>query len=161
MRYLLESCAKHVYVDLKQMSKPFTEKLIFMRIYTPSSSVSFADDFRLYKFSDTQNKEFMDSIRSMYSSLCKYVHRSPEQIDEALRLLQRGVSPGFETSQEVESFCRELAQLYDLVLVMHFNVLGMSLSSDVFTHTLDELEKWPYHKTKFVKLLSSYFDRKH
>lgn len=161
MRYLLESCAKHVYVDLKQMSKPLSEKRTFLETEVPSSSVSFTDDFRLYQFSDAENKEFMDSIRSMYSSLCKYVHRSPEQIEEALRLIQRGVSPGFETSQDVEYFCRELAQLYDLVLVMHFNALGMGLAGDVFTHFLDSLEKWPYHKTKFVKVLSSYFDYKH
>jgi len=161
MRYLLESCAKHVYVDLKQMGKPLTEKLAFLGTDVPSSSVSFADDFRLYVFSDDENKEFMDGIRNMYSSLCKYVHRSPEQIDEALRLLQRGVSPGFETAQDVKSFGRELAQLYDLILVMHFNALGMGLAGDVFTHFLDGLEKWPYHKTKFVKVLSSYFDYKH
>lgn len=161
MRYLLESCAKHVYVDLKQMSKPLIDKLIFLQTEVPSSSVSFVLDFRLYQFSDTENKEFMDGLRSMYSSLCKYVHRSPEQIEEALRLLQRGVSPGFETVQDLEFFCRELTQLYDLVLVMHFNALGMDLAGDVFTHALDSSIKWPYHKTKFVKVLSSYFDYKH
>ena len=161
MRYLLESCAKHVYVDLNRMSKPLTEKLSFLETEVPSSSVSFVDDFRLYQFSDAENKEFMDGIRSMYSSLCKYVHRTPEQIEEALRLLQRGVSPGFETAQNVESFCRELAQLYDLVLVMHFNALGMGLAGDVFTHAIDSAKSWPYHKTKFVKVLSSYFDYKH
>lgn len=161
MRYLLESCAKHVYVDLKQMSKPLTEKLAFLKTQVPSSSVSFVDDFRLYQFSDAENKDFMDGIQSMYSSLCKYIHRSPEQIEEALRMLQRGVSPGFETAQDVESFCRKLAQLYDLVLVMHFNALGMGLAGDVFTQALDSSEKWPYHKTKFVKVLSSYFDYKH
>lgn len=161
MRYLLESCAKHVYVDLKQMGKPLTEKLTFLETDVPSSSVSFADDFRLYEFSDTENKEYMDGIRSIYSSLCKYVHRSPEQIDEALRLLQRGISPGFETAQDVESFCRELAQLYDLIIVIHINALGMCLAGDVFAHALDGLEKWPYHNTKFVKVISSYFDYKH
>ena len=143
------------------MSKPLSEKLGFLETEVPSSSVSFADDFRLYQFSDAENKEFMDSIRSMCSSLCKYVHRSPEQIEEALRSLQRGISPGFETTQEVESFCRELVQLYDLVLVMHFNALGMGLAGDVFTHALDSLEKGPYHKTKFVRALSSYFSYKH
>jgi len=161
MRYLLESCAKHVYVDLKKMSKSLKEKLTYLEMEVSNSSVSFVDDFRLYQFSDTENKEFMGNIRSRYSSLCKYVHRSPEQIEEALRLLQRGVSPGFETAQDVETFCRELGQLYDLILVMHFNALGMSLAGDVFTNALDSSEKWPYHKAKFVKLLSSYFDYKH
>jgi hydrogenase maturation factor HypE len=107
------------------MGKPLSEKLVFLEAGVRNSSVSFVDDFRLYQFVNAENKEFMDSIRSTYSSLCKYVHRSPEQIEEALRQLQRGISPGFETAQELKSLCRELAQLYDLVLVMHFNALGM------------------------------------
>ena len=161
MRYLLESCAKHVYVDIKKMGKPMTDKLSFLEAEVPSSSISFVDEFHLYGFSDADNKEFMDNIRSTYSSLCRYVHRSPEQIEESLRLLQKGVSPGFETAHELEPFSRELAQLYDLVLVMHFNALGLTLTGDVFTSCLDDISKWPYHKTKFVKRLSLHFDYKH
>ena len=161
MRYMLESCAKHVYVDLKQVGKPLSDKLAFLKNEVPTSSVTFVNNFQLYEFSDDENKKFMGSILSTYSSLCKYVHRSPEQVDETLRSLQRGISPGFETAKELESFCRQLAKLYDLILVMHFNALGTSLAGDVFTHVLDSSEKWPYHKTKFVKVLSSYFDYKH
>lgn len=161
MRYLLESCAKHVYVDLMQMGRPIRDKLSFLQNEVPPSSVSFVHDFRLYQFSDSENKVFMDTIQSTYKSLCSYVHRSPQQIDEELQLLQRGVFPGFETAQEVESLCRQLAQLYDLVLVMHFNALGIGLAGDVFTTALDSWKGWPFHKTKFVKLLSSYFDYKH
>ena len=161
MRYMLESCAKHVYVDLKRMGLPLSEKLAFLKNEVPNSSVSFVDNFQLYEFSVDENKKFMDSILSTYSSLCKYVHRSPGQIDETLRLIQRGISPGFETAKELESFCRQLAKLYDLILVMHFNALGMRLTGDVFTNVLDSSEKWPYHRTKFVKVLSSYFDYKH
>jgi hypothetical protein len=160
MRYLLESCAKHVYVDLRLMGKPIGEKLSFLKNEVPYSSVSFVDNFRLYQFSDHENKQFMDTIRHTYTLLCRYVHRSPQQIEEALRLLQQGISPGLETAKEIESLCRQLAQLYDLVLVMHFNALGVGLSGDVFTTVLDSSAKWPFHKTKFVKLLSSYFDYK-
>ena len=161
MRYLLESCAKHVYVDLMRMGMPIREKLIFLQNEVPCSSVSFICNFRLCQFSDSENKVFMDTIQSTYTSLCRYVHRSPQQIEEALQLLQRGVLPGFETTQEVASLCRQLSQLYDLVLVMHFNALGVDLAGDVFTTALDSWKTWPFHKTKFVKLLSSYFDYKH
>ncbi len=161
MRYLLESSTKHAYVDLTLMGRPIEDKLKFLQDEVPSSSVSFVDKFKLYQYSDSENKLFMDSVRSTYGSLCRYVHRSHEQIEEALRLLERGVLHGFETADEVEGFCRQLAQLYDLVLVMHFNALGMGLTGDVFTTVLDDLKTWPFHKTKFVKLLSSYFDYKH
>lgn len=161
MRYMLESCSKHVYVDLKQMGKPLPEKLVFLEQNVPRSSMSFTRDFRLCEFSESESKEFMDTISALYSELCKYVHRSREQIEETLRLYQRGIFQGFETPRELESFVRLLARLYDVVLVLHFNALGVSLAGDVFVHMLDEAKEWPYHKTKYVKRLSSYFNYKH
>lgn len=160
MRYLLESSTKHVYIDLTLMGRPIEDKLKFLEDEIPSSRVSFVDKLKLYQYSDSENKLFMDSVRSTYGSLCRYVHRTHEQIEEALRLFERGVFHGFETADEIEAFCRQLAQLYDLILVMHFNALGMSLTGDVFTTVLDDLKNWPFHKTKFVKLLSSYLDYK-
>jgi hypothetical protein len=44
---------------------------------------------------------------------------------------------------------------------MHFNALGMGLAGDISVHILDDMKDWPFHKTKFTKLLSSYFDYKH
>lgn len=160
MRYALESLAKHAYVDLKQMGKPLSEKLEFLDAAVPRSSVSFVDDFRLHSYSDDDNKAFMTEIKNQYAILCRYVHRSKEQVDEALRLLKRGIAPAFETPNEIESFCRDLERLYDLLLVLQFNALGLGLAGDVFVQVLDDNQKWPYHKSKFTKLLSSEFNYK-
>ncbi len=160
MRYMLETATKHAYVDLKLMGQPLPEKVTFLSQQVPSSSVKFVDDFRLYSFTDVENKEFMDFIRSKYASLSRYVHRSPEQIEETLRLLERGIAPAFETQLEVESFVRELERLYDVILVLLFNALGLSLAGDVFVYALDDRKKWPFHKTLFTKKLSSSFDYK-
>jgi hypothetical protein len=160
MRYMLEAATKHAYVDLKLTKNPLPEKITFLSEQVPNSSMKFVDDFRLYSFTDVENKEFMDFIRSSYASLCRYVHRSPEQVEETLRLLKRGIAPAFETQREVESFVRELERLYDVVLVLLFNALGLSLTGDVFVHTLDGTKEWPFHKTHFTKKLSSSFDYK-
>lgn len=161
MRYLLESCSKHVYVDLKRMGAPLREKMEFLKKEVPRSSVDFAKDFELHEFSDAENREFISSIRSTYSMLCRYVHRSPEQIEEALKLIQRGIAPGFEAAEELKSFNASLSNLYDMIIVLHFNALGMALAGDVLVKVLDGEKDWPFHKTRFVKLLSYYFDYKH
>jgi hypothetical protein len=160
MRYLLESVSKHVYVDLKLMGKPLSAKIAFLSESVPSSSVSFIEDFRLYSFGDIENKEFMDEIKNLYSALCRYVHRSPEQVEESLRLLARGVASGFEMPKQLESFVRELQRLYDVLLVLFFNALGLGLAGDVYVQVLDEYSAWPYHKTRFAKLLSKHFNYK-
>ncbi|PUE23676.1 hypothetical protein B9Z39_15260 [Limnohabitans sp. JirII-29] len=160
LRYLLESISKHVYADLKLMGKPLAEKVTFLANEIPRSSVSFVNDFRLYSFSDSENKAFMDEVKDRYSSLCRYVHRSPEQVEESLLLLAQGISPGFETPKQLESFVRELERVYDMLLVLMFNALGLSLAGDVFVHVLDDHRAWPYHKTRFTKLFSKEFDYK-
>jgi hypothetical protein len=161
MRYMLESCAKHVYVDLKTMGTPLSKKITFLEKEVPRSSVSFTENFRLYQFSEKENKEFMNTVCSMYSILSRYVHRSREQVEEMFQLLEHGISPGFETAKEVESFNRTLSAFYDLVLVLQFNALGMALTGEIFVQALDEMRNWPFHRTKFVKLLSRHFDYKH
>jgi len=160
LRYMVEACTKHVYVDLKEIGKSFADKLTYLETAVPRSSISFVEDFRLYQFTDDENKLFMDDIRGTYSELCKYVHRSPQQIQETLGQINRGIFLGFETADELQLFVRLLARAYDLILVMHFNALGMALTGDVFTRVLDQNREWPFHRTKFVKLLSAYFDYK-
>jgi hypothetical protein len=160
LRYLLESVSKHVYADLKLMGKPLAEKISFLADHISSSSVSFVEDFRLYSYSESENNAFMDEIKSQYASLCRYVHRSTEQVEESLRLLARGISPGFETPKQLESFVRELEHVYDVLLVLLFNALGLSLAGDVFVQVLDDHRTWPYHKTRFTKQLLKEFDYK-
>ncbi len=160
LRYLLESVSKHVYADLKLMGKPLAEKINYLADDIPSSSVSFVEDFRLNSYSDSGNKALMDEIRSRYSYLCRYVHRSAEQVDESLRQLAKGISPGFETPKQLASFVRELERVYDVLLILLFNALGLSLAGDVFVGVLDDHRSWPYHKSRFTKLLSKEFDYK-
>lgn len=160
MRYLLESVSKHVYADLKLMEEPLSAKIAFLSASVPSSSVSFVENFRLYSFTDVENKEFIDEIRNQYSALCRYVHRSPEQVKESLRLLAQGIAPGFETPRQLEALVRDLHRLYDVLLVLLFNALGLSLAGDVFVQVLDDHSDWPYHKSRFTKLLSKHFDYK-
>jgi hypothetical protein len=160
LRYVLESVAKHVYVDLKLQGKVLGDRVTFLSDEVPSSSVSFVEEFRVYSYTDSENKALMDEIKSQYAALCRYVHRSPEQVEESLRLLAKGVSPGFETAKQLESFVRELERVYDVVLALLFNALGLTLAGDVFVHILDDHRSWPYHKTRFTKLLSKEFDYK-
>ncbi len=162
MRYLLEAASKHLYVDLKLMhaNARLSEKIAFLESTVSSSSVAFVSDMTLYGFDVAQNKEFIDEISSTYSRLCQYVHRSPEQVSKSIALLSRGISPGFDTAQEFEALNQEITQLYDLVLVMHFNALGLGLAGDLFVSLFDGMQAWPYHRTKHVARVSRLFDYK-
>lgn len=160
MRYLLESSCKHYYVDSAKMGCSLPERLQFLKSNVPRSSLSFIDSLTLPAFNVTTMSDFLTDCKSLYSRLCQYVHPSPEQIAEYLRLSSKGISPGFESYKELQKLNGEASRLYDIVLILHFHSLGLGLAGDVFTVVLDGQEKWPFHRTKYVKKLSAYFDYK-
>ena len=74
----------------------------------------------------------------MYSQLCRYVHRSKEQIDEYLAAVNIGTSPGFELVSEFKAMNREFARLCDVVVYLALSVLGLSgLAGDLFVNVFD------------------------
>jgi hypothetical protein len=163
MRYLLESACKHYHVDSSRQAsnKPLIEKLNDLRENVPRSSIDFVEEQEYFALDDYKTKELRSDIKDMYSQTCRYVHRSREQIDEYLAVVNRGSSPGFETVGEFRAMNREFARLCDVVVYLSLSVLGPSgLAGDLFVHMLDGDANWPYHKTKYCKALSEHYSYK-
>lgn len=163
MRYLLESACKHYHVDTGKRAgnKPLSEKLNELRENVPRSSIDFVEEQEYFALDNCKAKELRSDIKDMYSQTCRYVHRSREQIDQYLAAVNRGSSPGFESVGEFRTINREFARLCDVVVYLALSVLGPSgLAGDLFVHMLDEVASWPYHKTKYCKALSEYYNYK-
>jgi len=129
MRYLLESAVKHYYVDnaLSLPNAKFDErmKILGNPHLVPRSSVSFAPELKIFAFEEDTGNEFSNEITGLYSDLCKYVHRSKEQIDIYLNLIEKGVHPGFESIDEYRKINQEYARVCDIILTMNFASLGV------------------------------------
>lgn len=114
----------------------------------PRSSVEPIHDvtFRL-----VQEKPFRDAVTSAFGALSRYTHASKQQLDERLRRAAGGEWAGFESAATLRSFNRLLFRTYDLVLVLIFEGIGPTFTTDLFKQGFTDHQKWRYHKGKFVR----------
>lgn len=162
MRYLLESTTKHYLVDvqLTKWTKNLEEKLIILNNDIPRSSFSYIDSINIFAFDDKINDEFHNDIHQFYSQLCKYVHRSKEQIDQYIDSFNKGSSPAFESVADFEHVLNDFSRLCDIVLVVVMSSLGSGLAGDILVDYFDGDKKWPFHRTKYMKMFSKFYDYK-
>lgn len=161
LRYLLESTAKHAYVDLLSPRASVVERIAFLDHKVPRSSVGFVNELPLYGLSAEDEADFRASICSHYAQLSSYVHRSPNQLREELARIGTGAPEPRFLAAELERFNRLCFAVYDSAMFLQMQVLGPGLSGDALVHGLDSVSHWPFHRGKFVRRLSKFFDYKH
>lgn len=161
LRYFLESAAKHAFVDLEEGTKVLADRISFLESNVPPSSVDFIKGRRFFGLSPEDEADFKASVVSQYKRLSAYVHRSPTQLRQELRRMGKGAPEPKLIAAELERFNRECFSVYDLAVFLQFQVLGPGLAGDVFVHAFDSVQRWPFHRGKFSRKLSHYYDYKH
>jgi hypothetical protein len=163
MRYLLESVCKHHYVDTNPTlsGKNLSERLNELENNVSRSTIEFVGEQLFFSLDEHKSKELASELKDIYSQCCKFVHRSRDQIDLYLMSVEKGSSPGYESVKEFSGVNREFARLCDMVLFLTLSILGPSgLAGDLFVQVFDGDNTWPYHKTKYIHILSKYYDYK-
>lgn len=161
LRYFLEAAAKHALVDLTQGTKDLNERILFLEREVPKSSVDFIKRQRFFGLSQKDESDFKASVISQYKRLSAFVHRSHVQLRQELRRMGKGAPARKLITAELERFNRECFAVYDLAVFLQFQVLGPGLSGDVFVYGFDAVQHWPFHRGKFSRKLSQYYDYKH
>jgi hypothetical protein len=119
------------------------------------------EQLKLDLFHPDDAKEFIHELYSAYRECCAYVPVSRRQIEERLQLAEDGRSLGFETADDLRQIGRLMFRVYDMALVLYFHGYGESMTGDVFLNVLDDRPSWKFHKGKYVKVVSAYYDYKH
>lgn len=164
LRYVLESSVKYLFVDQQSESgKPLTtldERLDFLEANV-DSTMDVREQLKLHLFHPDDAKQFIDELYDAYRECCAYVHVSRRQIEERLQLAEEGRSLGFETADELRKIGRLMFRVYDMALALYFHGYGASMTGDVFISGLDDWPGWKFHKGKYVRIVSAYYDYKH
>jgi hypothetical protein len=164
LRYLIESQIKYLFVDQQTESgKPLAkldERLDYLQANV-DSSIDVREQLKLHLFHLDDAKQFVDELYDAYRECCAYVHVSRRQIEERLKLAEAGRSLGFETADELRKIGRLMFRIYDMALALYFHGYGASMTGDVFVTVLDDWPEWKFHKGKYVKIVSAYYDYKH
>lgn len=160
LRYLLESAAKHAVVDLNNWNSSLDERINYLESCIPKSSVDFIMNQSFFGLSPIDEANFKASITSQFKRLSAFVHRSSAQLRQEIKLAGKGPPEPKLISSELERFNRECFAVYDFAVFLQLQVLGPGLSGDVFVHAFDPINHWPFHKGKFCRLLSKFYDYK-
>jgi hypothetical protein len=160
MRFMIESGVKQLYVDQQRPNESFTEKLRFLHEEVDSSAISMVEHLSLPGLEEASKKEFCDELRDVYYKQCAYIHPSRKQFEEMVARAKAGKPIGFESSTELRNISSLVFRVFDMLLAIHFHGLGLGLAGDVLVQCFDPDEKWKFHKGKYTKRLSSYFDYK-
>lgn len=164
LRYVLECSVKYLFVDQQtEGGKPLAkldERLDYLQANV-DSSIDVREQLKLHLFHPDDAKQFIDELYDAYRECCAYVHVSRRQIEERLQLAEDGRSLGFETADELRKIGRLMFRVYDMALALYFHGYGDSMTGDVFITVLDDWNEWKFHKGKYVKIVSGYYDYKH
>lgn len=164
LRYVIESSVKNLYVDQemnKQRPLPtLEERLDYLHNHVDRSSIDMREHLALGAFDAATSKQFIDELNDVYRECCAYVHVSRRQIEERLELAELGRGFGFETADELRKIGRLMFRVYDMALALYFHGYGLSMTGDVFINVLDDRPDWKFHKGKYVRKVSDYFDYK-
>jgi hypothetical protein len=161
LRYMIESAVKAVYVDDSLPgSTPLSERITMAgdNSQVPRSSVEVVDRLPLRMLTDRDS--FTSAVKSGFGKLSGYIHISKQQLEERVRLVERGEFIGFESPATLRAFNEVVKQTFDLVLVLVFEGIGPAFAGDLFVTVLDDRPDWKYHRGRFVKQVSTHFDYK-
>lgn len=160
LRFLLELGVQAAYVDEQSASADFATKIeVFARIKKPNS-VDHIKDLALPMLGDARDRFTRHAVRS-WARASAYVHPTRKQLEEKLALRARGISPGFETHDELRVCADALFHACAIGVVLAFHVVGQAFTGDMLVDGLDLADGWPFHASPFVAKVDAAFDYKH
>jgi hypothetical protein len=160
-RYMVDLAIKALYVDQHMPTSSLEHRLIFFDRKLDPSSITPVKDLKFNILAAPQAQLVIDKLLAAYSRACAYVHPSVRQIEERLELVERGISPGFETADELRESNDEVFEVLSLVLVLVFEAIGGAFAGDIWeTAGLGDRAGWVFHGHPLVAALDEHFDYK-
>ncbi|ADL51385.1 hypothetical protein [Clostridium cellulovorans] len=160
LRYMLEVALKYTIVDQVCYQLNYEERIDYFNKKIPKSSIDCIDDLQLIGLEKSSIKDFINSSRDVYKKLCVYVHPSKTQINDWIKREKKCAYLGFESENEIKRISKSTYNVLEIIITCYLNCLGVSSLGDVFIYYLDEKKKWKFHKSKYIKQMSQYYDYK-
>lgn len=161
LRYMIELAIKAFFVDQQMPKSSLQHRLIYFDRKLDPSSITPVKQLKFTILAAPEAEEAVEKLLAAYSRACQYVHPSLKQIEERLRLAERGTSPGFETAEELCQSNDEVFETFALVLVLLFETIGGSFAGDIWeTAGLSDRNEWVFHSHPLVAALDEHFDYK-
>lgn len=160
LRFLLELSVQAAYIDEASRKADFATKIeVFARRKKPNS-VDHVKDLPLTMLGDARDR-FVRHLMKSWARASEYAHPTRHQLEKKLELRARGVSPGFETADELRVCIDALFHACAAGIVLGFHIIGPSFAGDMLVDGLDSVDTWPFHTSPFIAKIDAEFDYKH
>lgn len=160
IRYLLEMTTKYLIVDQEKMGEPLGVKAQYLKDNILNSSINVITRL-VTPFNAKLDRQLKSEVCKIFYESCAYVHPSKEQLDEQIANYSQGIYSGFETAEMLAKVNKLLFRTYDIILTMLFTGFGQSMSGDIIVGIYDDIPKWKFHKGRYIKEFSKFYDYKH
>lgn len=161
LRYLIEAAIKSCFISQKYSDKTVQEQLDEYKKELKSTDISIVDDIDFYMLSDENKVLFKQEIKRMYGYTSKYVHSTPEQMQERFLLNEKGRTIGKEGLNELRELNNELEKVYSFVLVLLFHSVPKWCTGDYLVEKDGSTIDWYFVKSKYLADIDEQFDYKH
>jgi len=161
LRYMLEVAVNISYVDEVRAKDSFEERIRYYRGKNiQKANVDHISELPLRLLGD-QSRSFANHVKNAWVRASNYVHLTKRRVDEKLRLREQGVALGFETIEMLKEVVTDVHKACSIVMVLTFETIGPTFTSDVLLGSLGEQDDWAFHASGYVAIVDSYFDYKH
>lgn len=161
LRYLIEAAIKSCFISQKYSEKTVQGQLEEYKKELKSTDISIVDDIDFYMLSDENRVLFKNEIKRMYGYTSKYIHTTPEQIQERFMLNSKGRTIGMEGLTELKEFNDELEKVYSFVLVLLFHSVPKWCAGDYLVERDGSTIDWYFAKSKYLADIDGKFDYKY
>lgn len=161
LRYLIELAIKACLISQQLSEKTSEEQIEQFRDILRSTNISMIKSINFHLFDETQKEQFVTTTTRMYGELCRYVHSTPYQMEERVRLGTIGRHIGFEGIDELRELNDEIGSALSSVLILLFHAIPQWCVGDYIVERNGNTVDTYYSKYGFFAAIDKQFDYKH
>ncbi|WP_343560888.1 hypothetical protein [Sphingobacterium sp.] len=159
LRFLIEVAIKAAFITQNTINEDFDKQLNTYRklLKNPGINTINRINFPLFGKEDIK-RNFLIEVKQMYGNLCNYVHLTPEQLTEKIKLSKDGKPFEKLTTEELKILNYEISLTFSYISVLLFNSMPQFVVGDFFQPGLPD---YYYCKSKYIAEIDEKFDYKH
>lgn len=159
--HMLAACVRTLYVDQQHPEASLEHRTVVLQEGVHRSWIEKLGELRLEAFGNLARRKFEADMRALHAELSRYVPAPRQQVETALRLMEKGHYPGFAAETDLAGLNKDIFRLYEILIVLLLHGIGMTLAGEVFVKIFDEEPEWTFHKGVYIDQMSTYFDYKY
>lgn len=160
-RFILEAAIKLCCIQQNDYTLPIAKRMQNFQELLSTSSITMGKNVPLKMLSEEKRGEFNSEVGRTYGEVCNFVHLTPHQMNERIRLTDAGRISGKESAEDIVELCKLTERVFALALVYIFHAAPSFVTGDFFVEGNGSSVSWHFSASKWMAEIDAHFDYKH